>query len=257
MGILNRTPDSFYDGGKYWEMDDFLAQVEKLVKDGADVLDVGGVKAAPGEEVSLAEELERICPSVQEITKHFDTPISVDTWRAEVLEESIKQGAVLGNDISGFADPEYLRTASEGGAAVVACHMRLAPRYADPDPKYGDLLSDIRSFLAERCRWAREAAIPADKVLIDVGLDFGKTYEMSAKIFWQMDYFKNLGHPMVLAASHKEFLGHLSGLARPERGGVSLAACALAIERGCRLVRVHDVKQSVAVAEMMAEALSQ
>ena len=232
-----------------------MLQAEKLVEDGADVLDIGGVKAAPGEEVSLAEELDRVCPSLEALKQRFDTPLSIDTFRAEVLREAIKAGAVLGNDISGFADPAYLRVASQGGASVVACHMRLAPRYDDPEPKYADLILDVRNFLEERGRWALEAGIPADRVLMDVGLDFGKTYEMSSKIFWEMHQFRDLGYTMVLAASNKEFLGYLSGLPRQERGGISLAACALAIERGCRLLRVHDVKQSVALAEMMSAVL--
>ncbi len=254
MGILNRTRDSFYDGGKFWKLDDFLTQAEKLVADGADVLDVGGVRAGPDEEISPAEELDRVGSAVELLHERFDTPLSVDTWRAEVAKEAFKKGAVLGNDISGFADPEYLRTAKSAGASVIACHMRLAPRYADPDPSYGNIFREVRDFLAERVSWALEAGIESERVLIDAGLDFGKTYEMSAQIFLNMDYFKELGHTMVLAASNKEFLGHMTGTELYERDEVSLAACALGIKKGCRLIRVHNVKGSAAIAKRLQAA---
>ena len=256
MGILNRTQDSFYDGNKYWKLDAFLSHSEKLVADGADILDVGGVRAGPDEEIGVEEEMERISSSIEALTKRFDVAISVDTWRAEVAKEAFKKGAVLGNDISGFADPNYLRVAKDAGASVVACHMRLAPRYGDPEPVYEDLLLDVKKFLEERTRWAREAGIEPEKIFIDVGLDFGKTYEMSSKIFWEMDYLKDLNYPIVLAASNKEFLGYLSGIPREERDAVSMAASAIGIERGCRIIRVHNVKQGVAVAQMMEKLLS-
>ncbi len=252
MGILNRTPDSFFDGGKYFDLDDFLNQAETLVNNGADILDVGGVKAGPDEEVTEAEEIERVASSVEALSKRFDVAISVDTWRATVAKEAFSKGAVLGNDISGFADPDYLRFASAAGASVVACHMRLAPRYADPDPKYSDLMADVKDFLAERIVWAKEAGIPTEKIFIDVGLDFGKTYEMSAKMLFEMNYFTSLGHHMVLAASNKEFLGFLTGIERSKRGGVSMAASIIGIERGCKIIRVHDVAAGVAAADMMA-----
>ncbi len=252
MGILNRTRDSFYDGGKFWKLNDFLAHAEKLVADGADVLDVGGVRAGPDEEISAAEELDRVGSAVELLHERFDIPLSVDTWRAEVAKEAFKKGAVLGNDISGFADLEYLKTVKSAGASVIACHMRLAPRYADPNPVYGDIFKEVKDFLAERTLWAKEAGISAERIFIDVGLDFGKTYEMSSRLFSGMDYFQNLGHTMVLAASNKEFLGYMSGAPLQERNEVSLAACALGIKKGCRLIRVHNVKDSVALADRLA-----
>lgn len=256
MGILNRTQDSFYDGGKYWDIDNFLSHAEKLILDGADILDVGGIRAGPDEEVGEQEEMDRVCSAVKALSDRWDTPISIDTWRASVAKEAFSNGAVLGNDISGFADINYLRVAKAARASVVACHMRLAPRYSDPNPLYDDLLLDVKNFLAERIQWAHEAGIEAGRIFIDVGLDFGKTYPMSSEIFFKMDYFQDLNCPMVLAASHKEFLGYLTGIKRQERGGVSMAAAALAIERGCRIIRVHDVSSGIAITEMM-EKLSQ
>ncbi len=134
MGILNRTPDSFYDRGANFAFDDFLRRAETLVADGADILDVGGVKAGPGPEVGLDEELDRVVPAVEALCSRWDLPVSVDTWRATVAREAFAAGAVVGNDISGFADPDYVIEAARAGAAAVATHIRLAPRVPDPEP---------------------------------------------------------------------------------------------------------------------------
>src|SRR6476646_8769693 len=147
MGILNRTPDSFYDRGATFHLDAFLRRADELVADGADLLDVGGVKAGPGPDVSAAEELERVVPAIAALRARFDVPLSVDTWRASVLDAACDAGAVIGNDISGFADPDYLRVAAKHDVTVVATHIRLRPRVADPDPHYDDLVADVTAFL--------------------------------------------------------------------------------------------------------------
>ena len=143
MGILNRTPDSFYDKGATFELDKLYGRAEQLVADGADILDIGGVKAGPGPEVTEAEELDRVVPVVAGLVARFDTPVSVDTWRAAVARASYAEGAVMGNDISGLADPDYAPAAAEHQAAVVITHIRLAPRVADPDPHYDDVVADV------------------------------------------------------------------------------------------------------------------
>src|SRR5881275_3740372 len=140
VGILNRTPDSFYDRGATWSFDQFLTRADQLVTGGADLLDVGGVKAGPGPEVSEAEELERVVPAIEALRARFDVPLSVDTWRASVAHECFRAGAVVGNDISGFADPAYLEVCAAAGASVVATHIRLAPRVPDPEPAYTDVV---------------------------------------------------------------------------------------------------------------------
>ena len=134
VGILNRTPDSFYDQGSYFDFDGFLRKADELVRDGADILDVGGVKAGPGEEVGEQEELERVVPAIEALRARFDVPLSVDTWRAVGGARLLRAGAVMGNDISGFADPDYLPACAAAGASVVATHIRLRPRVADPAP---------------------------------------------------------------------------------------------------------------------------
>ena len=140
MGILNRTPDSFYDKGATFALDDLVRRAERLVDDGADLLDVGGVKAGPGPAVSEDEELDRVIPAIEALHARFDLPLSVDTWRASVAKEAYAAGAVVGNDISGFADPEYLAVAAAAGATVVATHIRLGPRIPDPEPVYDDVV---------------------------------------------------------------------------------------------------------------------
>ncbi len=155
MGILNRTPDSFYDKGLTYALDDLVARAAELVGAGADLLDVGGVKAGPGPVVEEPEELDRVIPAIDALRARFDVPLSVDTWRASVAKEAYAVGAVVGNDISGFADPEYLRVAADAGATVVATHIRLGPRIPDPEPVYDDVVGAVRSFLLERAALGR------------------------------------------------------------------------------------------------------
>ncbi|HUP84392.1 MAG TPA: dihydropteroate synthase, partial [Acidimicrobiales bacterium] len=151
MGILNRTTDSFFDKGAYFALDDLLRLAETHLAHGADLLDVGGVKAGPGPEVTEQEELDRVIPAVEALHARIDLPLSVDTWRAEVARQAFAAGAVVGNDISGFADPAYLPVAAEAGATVVATHIRLRPRVADPEPEYpGGVVPAVRDFLVER-----------------------------------------------------------------------------------------------------------
>ena len=255
MGILNRTPDSFFDQGDYWDFDAFLAKAERLVAEGADFLDVGGVKAGPGPEVTEAEELERVIPAIEALASRFDLPISVDTWRASVARAAYAAGAVVGNDISGFADPDYLPAAAAAGASVVATHIRLAPRVPDPEPVYDDLVPDVCAFLADRAARAVAAGIPPERVMVDAGLDLGQTEPQSLELLRSSDALVALGHPVFLSASNKRFLGVLVGTEVTERREATLAAHALGIGLGCRILRAHDVRGSRRVADVMAAVL--
>lgn len=255
MGILNRTPDSFFDQGRYWGFDQFLAKAEELIDDGADFLDVGGVKAGPGDEVSLPEELDRVVPTVAALRQRFDVPLSVDTWRSAVLREAIAAGASVGNDISGFADPRYLAVAAAGDASVVATHIRLAPRVPDPEPVYDDLVGDVRAFLAERVGRALNAGIPAGRILIDAGLDLGKTRRMSWELLHASDRLAELGHPLLLSASNKRFLFELLGTERHDVAAGTMAAHVVGIMKGCRVLRVHDARAGRRVADVVARLL--
>jgi len=255
MGILNRTPDSFFDQGSYYAFDDFLRKAEQLVLDGADFLDVGGVKAGPGEEVTEAEELERVVPAVVALRARFDLPLSVDTWRASVAKECFEAGAVVGNDISGFADPDYLPVCAAAGASVVATHIRLQPRVPDPDPHYDDLVPDVCSFLADRAARAKAAGIPTQRIMVDAGLDLGKTELQSLELLRRSDALVALGHPVFLSASNKRFLWTLLDVERGSAGDGTMAAHALGIALGCRILRSHDVRNGRRVADMMSAIL--
>ena len=255
MGILNRTPDSFYEPAATFDIDELFARAEGLVAAGADMLDVGGVKAGPGAEVTEDEELERVVPVIAELTRRFDLPISIDTWRASVAEACFHEGATIGNDISGFADREYLKVAAAAGASVVATHIRLRPRVADPDPHYDDVTATVRDFLLERRRWAMDAGIAADRIMLDAGLDLGKAAGQSLQLLRDSSVLADLGSPLFLSASNKTFLGVMFDLPVTERRGASLAATALGIAGGCRIVRVHDVLGTVRVRDALERVL--
>jgi dihydropteroate synthase len=255
MGILNRTPDSFFDRGATYELEALLVRAEQLVDEGADILDVGGVKAGPGDEVSESEELDRVIPAISAIASRFDIPVSVDTWRAVVAKEAYAAGAVIGNDISGFGDPAYLTVAAEANAAVVATHIRLAPRVRDPEPVYDDVVTTVADFLTQRARWARDAGIPDTRIVLDAGLDLGKTAEQSLDLLRASDVLASLGLPLLLSASNKTFLGQLFELEITDRRDASIAAAALGISLGCRVIRVHDVQGTRRVRDVL-EAVS-
>jgi len=255
MGILNRTPDSFFEPAATPDLDALLARADALVSQGADLLDVGGVKAGPGADVSEAEELDRVVPVIEELRRRFDVPLSVDTWRASVAAEGFAAGAVVGNDISGFADPDYLKAAAAADATVVATHIRLAPRVADPHPHYDDVTATVRDFLLERRRWAYDAGLAPAQVILDPGLDLGKTASQSLELLRSSASFAGLGSPVLLSASNKTFLGVLFDLAVDDRGDASLAAAAVGIAAGCRVVRAHDVGATVRVRDAIAAVL--
>ena len=255
MGILNRTPDSFFDGGSHFDLDALLTRADQLVAEGADLLDVGGVKAGPGPEVGEEEELDRVVPAVEALRARFDVPLSVDTWRSRVLGQACAAGAVVGNDISGFADPAYLPAAAAAGATVVATHIRLGPRIPDPEPVYGDVVAAVRTFLAERASAAEAAGIPSDRIVVDAGLDLGKTWQQSLELLRASDRLAHVGYPLLLSASNKTFLGRLLDLDVADRADASLAATALGVARGCRIVRAHDVKGTRRVCDIVAAVL--
>jgi dihydropteroate synthase len=256
MGILNRTPDSFFDQGTYFDFDTFLAKAEQLVLEGADFLDVGGVKAGPGPEVDEEEELERVIPAIEALRTRFDVPISVDTWRAGVLRAALEAGAVVGNDISGFADPDYLAVAAAAGASVVATHIRIGPRVPDPEPVYDEPVVDaVAGFLRERAERAEAAGIPRSRIMVDAGLDLGKTEPQSLELLRAHHRLAALGWPLFLSASNKRFLGELVGTEVTDRREASHAAHVLGIALGSRILRAHDVRGARRTADVVAAVL--
>ncbi len=257
MGIVNRTPDSFFDQGAYFDLDATLRHTEALVAAGADLIDVGGVKAGVGPTVSLGEELDRVIPAVEAIACRFDVAISVDTWNARVAEAAFTAGASLGNDISGFADPAYLQVAARARAGVVATHIRLGPRIPDPEPVYPDgVVASVEAFLSERRARAIAVGVPEHSIILDAGLDLGKTPSQSLELLHASPQLAQLGAPLLLSASNKDFLGVLLDLAVTERREASLAAVALGVSLGCRILRVHDVAGTRAVVDTLAGILA-
>jgi dihydropteroate synthase len=258
MGIVNRTPDSFFDQGATFSLDVALRRAEQLVDDGADIIDVGGVKAGSGPPVSAREEIERVLPVIEGLASRIDAPLSVDSWSAKVADACFAAGASLGNDISGFADPDYLPVAARHGASVVATHIRLRPRVEDPSPRYpdDDVVAAVTTFLKDRLEMALLAGIPRERVLFDVGLDLGKTTPQSLELLRATARLAMLGQPMLLAVSHKDFLGDLFALPVEDRETASLLAVALGVTKGCRIVRVHNVKRTRRVVDTLAAVLA-
>ena len=258
MGILNRTPDSFFDGGEYFGFDGFLAKAEELVADGADFLDVGGVKAGPGPAVGTEEELERVVPAIEALSGRFDVPLSVDTWNPVVLDAALGAGAVVGNDISGFAAPEYLPVCARHEASVVATHIRLGPRVPDPEPVYDDVRGRRSRVPPRRGRpTPRRPGIPRERIMVDDGLDLGKTEPQSLQLLRTSERLAALGYAAFLSASNKRFLGELLGLAVKDRREASHAAHVIGITKGCRILRAHDVRGARRTADVVAALLEE
>jgi dihydropteroate synthase len=255
MGILNRTTDSFFAPAATYNFDDFLRRAEQLVNDGADLLDVGGVKAGPGVEISEAEELDRVVPAIAALRARFDLPLSIDTWRASVAGACFSEGAVIGNDISGFADSNYLAVAAAHEATVVATHIRLRPRVADPNPHYDNVTESVTDFLVDRTNQALSAGVATNRIIIDAGLDLGKTAGQSLDLLRHSNELANLGFPLLLSSSNKTFLGKIFNQEVTERRESSLAASSIGISLGCRILRVHDVEGTVRVRDTLARIM--
>jgi dihydropteroate synthase len=205
--------------------------------------------------VSEAEELDRVVPAVAALHERFDVALSVDTWRASVARACFAAGAIVGNDISGFADSDYLTVAAEAGASVVATHIRLAPRVADPDPAYDDVVATVRAFLVERAAQAEAAGIPPERIMVDAGLDLGKNEAQSLQLLRSSDALADLGYPLLVSASNKRFLSRLLDVDVTQAGHGTMAAHALGIARGARVLRAHDVLAARRVSATMAAIL--
>lgn len=243
MGILNVTPDSFYDGGRYAGRGDALAQARALAEGGADIIDVGGESTRPGSEgVTAAEEIERVGPVVEKISKELDVAISVDTRKAAVARAMLDLGAHMINDVSGFLyDEEMAQVASESGVPVVLMHMRGTPCDMQEHTQYEDVVQDVKRELMERVAAAEAAGVARENVLIDPGIGFSKTAEQSAEIIARLDELVETGYPVLLGPSRKSFMGELLGLEAEDRLEATIATCIWAVLKGVKVVRVHDV----------------
>ena len=253
MGVLNVTPDSFSDGGKFFKLEEAIKQGLKLAEEGADMIDIGGESTRPGSEpVTIEEELRRVIPVIEELAKRIDLPISIDTYKSGVAKEALDSGASMVNDISGSRfDPEMKKIIAEYDVPVVLMHIQGTPKNMQESPKYENLLEDIKSYLNQSISIAEEAGIGEDKIIIDPGIGFGKTLDDSLKILKNLREFKSLGRPVMVGVSRKSFIGKILDLPTDERLEGSLASMAVAIMNGANILRVHDVKESKMVAKLV------
>jgi dihydropteroate synthase len=261
MAVINRTPDSFYDHGATYELDAALAAADRAVRDGAGILDVGGVKAGPGEEVSVAEEIRRVVPVVAALrARHPDVVISVDTWRAPVGEAAAAAGADLLNDAWGGVDPDLARVAAAHGLGLVCSHAGgLVPRTRPHRPAHPALVSEVIAALTAQAARARAAGVRAEAILIDPAHDFGKNTWHSLELTRRTADLAATGWPVLVAASNKDFVGEALGLGVTERAEGTLAVLAVCAWEGARIFRVHDVRaarQALAVVTRMREEFS-
>jgi dihydropteroate synthase len=255
MAIVNRTPDSFYDRGATFGFDAAVAAGERALAEGADWLDVGGVKAGPGPPVSETEELHRVVPLVEALRARTDAVVSVDTFRPGVARRALAAGADVVNDPSGLRDPLLAEVAAEAGAGLVVMHTGGPPRTRPHRPAYGDVVAEVRAFLADRAALARRHGVPAERLIVDPGHDFHKNTFHSLELTRRLEELTDLGYPMLVAFSNKDFVGETLDVPLDQRLEGSLAAAAFAVLHGASIVRVHEVQATVRVVRMIEAVL--
>ncbi|WP_445514700.1 dihydropteroate synthase [Stenotrophomonas sp. 3(2025)] len=247
MGIVNVTPDSFSDGGAHDTTEAAVAHGLKLVEEGADLLDIGGESTRPGAApVSIDEELRRVVPVIEQLAARTAVPISIDTFKPEVMRAAVASGAGMINDIFGLRQDGGLQAAADAGVPVVLMHMQGEPGHMQTDPQYDDVVAEVHGFLVQRLFAAEMAGIAKKNLVIDLGFGFGKTTAHNMTLLARSERFLELGVPMLAGLSRKRSLGELTGRQSPaERVAASVAAHLIAVQRGARIVRVHDVAATV------------
>lgn len=241
MGVINITPDSFSDGGHYFDPDRALDHARRLVEAGADILDIGGESTRPGSlPVDLDEELRRVMPVLEKLAL-LPVPVSVDTCKPEVMRRAVDAGAAMINDINALRAPDALNVMAGASSAVCLMHMRGEPRTMQQDPHYQDVVAEVSAYLAERVLAATQAGIARNRIVVDPGFGFGKTAQHNLTLLRELRRFEALGLPLLVGLSRKSVLGRITGRSPPERDAASAAAALLAVQRGAAIVRVHDV----------------
>jgi dihydropteroate synthase len=243
MGVVNASPDSFSDGGRYSTRDQRVKLARELLDDGADILDVGGESAVTNRPaVEVEQEIERVVPLIERLTREFGALVSVDTYKPAVARAAIAAGACIVNDVSGLRDRELARVCAESGAALVVMHTRAAPKQRLQDPNlYGDVVQDVLAFLAERMAVATEQGLAPEQIVLDPGPDFAKTPAQTIELLGSLARLHELGRPLLMAISRKDFIGALTGRAPRERLAGTLAALGYGLDAGAHIFRVHDV----------------
>ena len=252
MGIVNRTPDSFYDEGRTWELEAAIAAGHEAARAGADLIDVGGVKFAPGDPLPAAEESARVVPVLEALRQELPGHVllSVDTYHSSVARAAIAAGADLINDTTGLSDPAMAGVVAGSGASLVLTHSVARPRQPFPSPRYDDVVEEVRDFLAARLEQALEAGVPRERIVLDPGPDLNKSTEQTLELLREWEEYADLGLPLLAAMSRKDFVGEALGLPKQERLEGSLAAAAWTMRQGARILRVHDVQATVRMVRM-------
>ena len=251
MGILNVTPDSFSDGGKFSSLDDALFHAEEMIKEGADIIDIGGESTRPGHQVITSdEEIARVVPVIEAVKSRFDIPVSIDTYKGDVTEAALQAGADLVNDIWGFKhDFRVAELTAEYGAACCLMHNR-------DEAVYEDFQKDFLTDMEECVALARKAGVPDDKIILDPGVGFGKTYELNLEIINHLEILNTLGFPVLLGTSRKSVIGNTLDLPTDQRVEGTLVTTVMGVMKGCSFVRVHDVKENLRAVKMTKAILS-
>ncbi|MEJ3403819.1 dihydropteroate synthase [Rathayibacter sp. YIM 133350] len=250
MAIVNRTPDSFYDAGATFALDAAVSAAERAIEDGADWVDIGGVKFAPGAPVPVAEEIERVIPVVRAL-QGSGAVLSVDTFHSEVARAAIAAGAHVINDTTGMRDPLMADVVADSAATLVITHSLAAPRRAYPAPRYGDVVGEVADFLRKRVDVAQRQGVPAERIVLDPGHDLNKNTLHSLELTRRLDEVVALGYPTLVALSNKDFIGESLDRPRAERVPGSLAAAVWCVLHGARILRVHNVRESVDAVRMI------
>jgi dihydropteroate synthase len=250
MAVLNRTPDSFSDKGATWALDKALDHADRALEAGADWLDVGGVKAGPGAEVTEAEELRRVLPALEALRDRTDAVVSVDTFRPGVARRALAAGADAVNDPSGLRDPGLAEAVADAGATLVVMHTGGPPRTRPYRPAYADVVAEVAGFLGDRAAVARAHGVSPERLVIDPGYDFHKNTFHSLELLRRLDELPALGYPILVALSNKDFVGETLDLPVDERVEGSLAAAVVAVTKGARIIRVHQVEATVRAVRM-------
>ncbi|NKI36170.1 dihydropteroate synthase [Wenzhouxiangella sp. XN79A] len=254
MGILNVTPDSFSDGGRFDRLDTALAHARRMVDEGADLIDVGGESTRPGAApVSADQELERVVPVIEALSAELDVPISIDTMKPAVMRGAVAAGAQMINDVNGLRAEGAIEAAVALGVPACAMHMQGEPRTMQKNPEYRDVTEDLLGFFRERIAAARAAGLPSEHLVLDPGFGFGKTLEHNLTLLAELQRFHTLGHPLLIGISRKSMLGTITGRENADdRVAASVAAALLAAERGGNILRVHDVAETVDAVKVLA-----
>jgi dihydropteroate synthase len=253
MGVLNVTPDSFSDGGRFNGVGSALARAREMVNDGAAFIDVGGESTRPGATpVPLQEELDRVCPAVEAIVRELDVIVSVDTSAPEVMSETMALGAGLINDVRALQRPGAPEAIARTGVPVCMMHIQGEPDHMQDKPSYRNVLQEVSSFLSERLRVVEAAGVGAERIILDPGFGFGKTVQHNFQLLAALEQLQQLGHPLLVGMSRKSMLGHVTGRDVSERLSASVAAATIAAIKGASIIRAHDVRETVDAVKVVA-----